>query len=330
MNKKLFLLLALPLFITSCGKSEVATPKSPFNDTYQRIGTTTEYDVTLSSLKPSEYNSLKEDLNKNEDIKEATRIEKTTEQRDLAYAYFGAGSSSNRCKKTTQNEVIQLYSNYVITDSIDSLTEEEFTYGIGKTTSTATSYTHDKDYKNITDDEDQYYGVSNKSKTNDEEEKTTWIIPYTTYTEEKSKASIFKLNVLDKIKSEFTSIEGQFKLLGENAIVGKNQNDYYIREAYSKFSDEQCSGTGKTYKAVSNYFYEGKLNKSNDGYYFTEFRFYTERLILSEPYDPSGAIAVLYLDTPVIIKFNETKYKIFYDNATRFNADVPIPAGEDN
>ncbi|MCQ2792708.1 MAG: hypothetical protein MJ208_04230 [Bacilli bacterium] len=324
-------LLFLPL-LASCNQSNIEMPKSPFDDSYQRIGMTGEY-VIKNGLTQEEYNGIKASITVNPETRDVDVASYHIEQedRDLKYAYFGDESSSiSQCTMTSNNQDLTRYKNNVfINNNVTDKQVQVKNGGIVKTKSTLMDYTFDTNYLNLPK-ENNKYARRLSTKNNDDPEEVTEPTPETSYDSQDPNQvyDIFALKPFTgHIAHHFTD---DFKLLGDNAVYGKTEDGkYIIKEGHSNYQDFQTT-MGRSYKAQDNYFYEGVLENYQDQgktkYHFTHFRFYHELLILSKACDGTG-VPILYLDHPVLIEFNETIYSnITYKPVTsldNYTGEIP-------
>ncbi|MCQ2796692.1 MAG: hypothetical protein MJ213_05310 [Bacilli bacterium] len=326
MKKPYLLVLAIPLILFSCKSSGIDMPKSPFDDTYVRIGAKSEYEIA-NPLNDGEFEEIKESI-KNNDPHNVSHFKHQLETRDLKYAYFGRESSTvSQCSMSSQVEDSTRYSNNVSID-INNANQQIQTAnaGIIKTSTTVTDYTFDIDFKKDPKDSG-YYRQTSVTEHDDISDDPVVIIPKAEFN---SVVATFGLKPLErKIKAHF-NFEGTFDLLGVNSVCGTTEDGtYLVKEGYSAFSDFSTT-MGRSYKAEDNYFYEGLLEKYTEqesgkkAYRFKYFRFYHELLILSKAFDGTG-VPVLYLDKPVLIDFSEDKYWIDYNTLQPYTGEVPLP-----
>lgn len=329
MKKQVLPLLLIPLMLFSCHNNVTDMPKSPFNDSYQRIGMKGEYSVNLTSLQAEEYAKLKAGISSYTD-EDVTKVVRQEETRDLRYAYFGkevgtVSFCSMLSRTDTESKYLKDESNYVATKEAISKQQNQTANGhIIKNNSTTVDYIYDVNYVNNKIEQGTNYGVRTSVKNNDEalvvSQKTSET---TTYDEEQFNLLPYK----NEIKEHFKKTETyDFDILRDNnsAVYGTCKIDgkerYLIKEGYSVFSPYTTT-VGRTYKAVDNYFYEGLLEKEDDTFRFTSFRFYHELLILSKAYDEG--VPVLYLEKPMTVEYSEVKYAISYDDLGQYTGVIP-------
>jgi len=323
MNKKQVILLLAPFMMIGCNNSNVNRTKSPFNDSYNPIGMKGEYNIT-NIMSIDDFNAIKTQINNdykdnNTDIvKSYTRVE---ESRDLKAAYFGKNlGAANLCALTHQSSTNTRYSNFVTTQFSTSHKENQtVSGGINKTNSTINDYLFQDGELTSTS-----YQGNRQTKNDSEEEKVekfkegTFVIT--------DPLPVFGLNPYkDDIKNYFGDITRReqhitFDVLGtnNNAIYGMSGDKYLIKEATSLFVPYSTT-VGDTYKAVDNFFYEALLEKDSKGKFrFTNFRYYTELLILSEAISDEKTVPVLYLEKPQLVEYTETKYTINYVKKAEF------------
>lgn len=328
----MFIFTLSPLALFSCAKPSIDMPKSPFEDSYTRIGMKGEFDIT-DTMPQKDYNEIKKYVSEGEDDK-VTHYIRQEESRDLKYAYFGQESSTiSQCSMASINESGFRYPNKVtISSNITDQQIQSANSGIIKTSASSSDYSFDDTYPH----NEMTYSLRRVKKNNDESAVVTEPIKEKTYSEGQLE-SIFGLTpFVSRIKSHFLpstirDIQYEFKLLGDNnkAIYGMSGDKYLIKEGYSIFPDFKTT-MGRTYKAEDNFFYEGLLEKyevasGNEvtyAYRFTNFRFYHELLILSKAFDGTG-VPILYLDKPVLIEYSEVKYEISYDALSNYSGNIP-------
>lgn len=330
MKKRFLLAFSIPFILFSCRPSNIDTPKSPFDDHYERIGVNSEYNV-VNPLGDGELDDINASIYPEEgEPTDVSHFKHQIETRDLKYAYFGEESSTiSQCSLLSQVEDSNRYSNNVSIDINESEQQiQTANAGVIKTDSTITDYTFDTDY-NKTILSGEYRQTRQTIKKGEEPGLPTVVTDTTDYSDEEL---IFGLKPLAKIKSHF-AFDDKFSLLGPNAVYGTIEDgSYLIKEGYSVFKDFTTT-MGRSYKAEDNYFYEGLLEKvENDDnvYHFKYFRFYHELLILSKAFDGTG-VPVLYLDKPVLIEFSEDKYWIDYNkNLEKYSGVIPdLPSAQE-
>jgi len=318
--KKKFLLLPLSLlFLASCNNSPINIPKSPFNDSYQRIGMKSEYNYSLSGVTLDEYNSIKTGVTSDDNSISTYTLQE--EFRDLEYAYFGKESSSvSRCRLTSKHDTEQRFSNRVTTGVITSNEQiQTANSSIYKTNTTTEDYKYDTQYKTPTNYSKEYSTVT---KTIDSEGTHITTPSSPVNYETAGENATFGLKPYTNHISQHFKDPDLIQLMGTSCVVGKyNTNNYLIKEGFSKFGIHMTK-SGRQYVTSRNYFYEGLIVNESGTCKLTDFRFYQEQLILSEAWD-GGSIPILYLDKPELINFTETKYKINYDNRVNFTGHIP-------
>lgn len=333
MKKQVLPLLLTPLMLFSCHNNVTDMPKSPFNDSYQRIGMKGEYLVNLTSLPAEEYAKLKAGIVNYVDDgvdKGVTKVVRHEETRDLRYAYFGkevgtVSFCSMLSRTDTESKYLKNEKNYVTTkEAISNQQNQTANGGIIKNNSTTVDYIYDVNYVNSETAQGTNYGVRTSVKNNDEALVVSQKTPETTtYDEEQFNLLPYKNEIQEHFKPTETY---DFKILGDNnsAVYGTCNIDgeerYLIKEGYSVFSPYTTT-VGRTYKAVDNYFYEGLLEKKGESFRFTSFRFYHELLILSKAYDEG--VPVLYLEKPMTVEYSEVKYQISYNGLGEYTGVIP-------
>lgn len=346
MKKQILPLLFIPFVLASCKNNSTDMPKSPFDDTYVRIGMKGEYEVNLTSLPASDYANLKSAIqNYKDEEKKATKVVRKEEMRDLKYAYFGneVGSAS-RCALLTRTDTESRYlkddSNYVTTkEAVSHQENQTANAGVLKSDSKTVDYIYDVNYLDSSKEAQETYGVRTSVKNNEEQEVVTQTTIETKYDSTKFDLESYKNGIMihfapGKIRGE----DYNFGILRDvnSAVYGKCNIDskerYLIKEGYSVFAPYTTT-VGRTYKAVDNYFYEGLLeeyvepkieNEGEKSFRFTSFRFYHEVLILSEACDGLN-VPVLYLEKPVVVDYDEVKYEISYDSLGEYTGTIPEP-----
>lgn len=327
---KKIIFLPLVLVLTSCDSSLIKIPTSPFkDDKYERIGVNSVYKITDSQLTDDEFKILTEAFNKvnNPTDNNVISYDRVEETRDLKYAYFGKEISSVFFNSLlSRNENISEYLNNVTISKINSHQIIQMAAGDNNTNSISETYTFDTGYKNKNLDGE--YKSHLKTKKNDEEE----IVTCTTGKDpikydleiEKETSAIFGINPF--VNSIIPLFPTDFKILGSNAVYGKCDDMFLVKEAYSVYNSNFTTTLGRQYLAVDNYFYETRLKnyKNNDEpcLVINDFRFYHETLILSESFSGTG-VPILYLEKPVLVWFDEIKYNFTYGAKENYVGDIP-------
>jgi len=322
-------LLLLPFILVGCNGGSINKTKSPFNDKYSPVGMSGQYNIT-GSISTEDYNLLRKsikDYSDNNDSYVVKSYRRVKEERDLKAAYFGKNlGAANLCALVSQDTTNTRYSNYVTTSFSTSHNENQtVSGGINKTNSVVKDFTfsNDPDPKK----EEENYQQNEQINTEGEEERIISEKIKGTFdaTESSSITDTFGLKPYDNdIKTNFGTIKKRdkeviFNVLDDNnnAIYGMSGNKYLIKEATSLFAP-YSTAVGDTYKAVNNFFYEALLEKVGEGdkatFRFTDFRFYTELLILSEAMSDETKVPVLYLEKPQLVEYTEIKYSIQYAN----------------
>lgn len=327
MKKPIVAFMFLPLALFSCAKSTINIPGSPFNDSYSRKGTTSQFNYKLDSLDQAEFSDLKDTTDKyfvdaNGEISSYSRQQ---EDRDLKYAYFGKEISTiSMCTLFSQKKTSTSYSNSINNKGpvrIDDLPSESQRQTSG---GNIVDKTENIVYRHNLNETSSEYTETTEKHNNDQSVKITAIqMKYTG-----KKEVVFNVDLSSDIQQHFLPFDKKFTLLGENAIYGKTNingvTTYIIKGAYSEYQDFSTN-MGKKYKSVNNYFYEGSLEKKSFGFACTSFRFYKELLILSQSFEDEATMPVLYLDSPVLVQFSETSYQINYDAKQTYQGNIPLP-----
>lgn len=339
MKKIALPLLLIPFALFSCHSNTKDMPKSPFDDHYQRIGMKGEYLVNLTPLQAEDYAKLKAGIDNYND-EGVTKVVRQEETRDLKYAYFGrevgtVSFCSMLSRTDTESKYLKETKNYVTTKEADSNQQNQTANGgIIKNNSSTVDYIYDTNYVDSGETQGEHYGVRTSVKNNDEEVVVSQTTPQTTAYGDGTQFNL--LPYKNEIKKHFdpTPVRTEtydFDILRDNnsAVYGtcniESKNYYLIKEGYSLFSPYTTT-VGRTYKAVDNYFYEGLLEKHNETFRFTSFRFYHELLILSKAYDEG--VPVLYLEKPMIVDYSEIKYSISYDDLGEYKGTIPEPTSK--
>lgn len=328
--KKIALLLFFPFLLTSCGSSSITIPKSPFrDDKYVLIGMKSENKID-TYLTDDEFAKLNKAIARGTAMtdKRALKYVRQDETRDLKYAYFGKETSSvfynslnSRLDETTR------YDNQIKIDNSSTKQIVQTAMGENTTLSINNTYTFDiGTAKGLP--KENFYKQHLRTQTNDEKPIISVKTDKTHYggSEEESEEAVFSVHPYENsILQHFVETESyHFKLLGPNAVYGKSNSKYLVKEAYSIFNKNFTTTLGRKYIAVDNYFYEGLLDDINTDLCFTYFRFYHETLILSEAYGNEG-VPILYLEKPALVWFNEVKYNIYYNSNGNYTGTIPTP-----